>query len=63
MAENNVAVKCPVCSSELTDLYPKPRCRRCGYIESCCQPEVPCEGVAAMGEPVDKDQMDVDRRR
>lgn len=33
---------CPVCSAEIVDLYPKPRCRACGYVESCCQPELPC---------------------
>jgi hypothetical protein len=28
---------------ELVDIYPKPRCRNCGYVESCCQPELPCD--------------------
>jgi len=35
-------MRCPVCSAEIVDVYPKPRCRTCGYIESCCQPELPC---------------------
>ena len=35
-------MRCPVCSADIVDLYPKPRCRTCGYIESCCQPELPC---------------------
>jgi hypothetical protein len=34
-------MRCPVCSAEIVDLYPKPRCRACGYIERCCQPELP----------------------
>lgn len=36
-------MNCPICTQPLTDLYPKPRCRHCGYVESCCNPEVPCE--------------------
>jgi len=30
---------CPVCGEPMTDLYPKPRCRKCGYLQSCCNPD------------------------
>ncbi|MDQ2688578.1 MAG: hypothetical protein M3Y28_12005 [Armatimonadota bacterium] len=35
-------MNCPICTQPLTDFYPKPRCRRCGYVESCGNPEIPC---------------------
>ncbi|HEX5323850.1 MAG TPA: hypothetical protein VFW40_08700 [Capsulimonadaceae bacterium] len=31
--------RCPVCAEPMTDLYPKPRCRKCGYLQSCCNPD------------------------
>lgn len=37
--------RCPVCAEPMTDLYPKPRCRKCGYLQSCCNPDLSdCEG-------------------
>jgi hypothetical protein len=37
--------RCPVCAEPMTDLYPKPRCRKCGYLQSCCNPDYSdCEG-------------------
>jgi len=48
-------MRCPVCTAEIQDLYPKPRCRRCGYIESCCQPEVPCSIVPSGDDPALKE--------
>lgn len=63
MADQNVAVKCPVCAAELNDLFPNPRRRRCGYIESRRQPEVPCEPAAALSKPTVNNETDVDRRR
>jgi hypothetical protein len=42
---------CPVCAEPMMDLYPKPRCRKCGYLQSCCNPDFPdCE---VMGGAVD----------
>ena len=37
--------RCPVCAQPMTDLYPKPRCKKCGYLQSCCNPDLSnCEG-------------------
>ncbi len=32
---------CPVCGREFLpeEIGKKPHCRRCGYLESCCNPE------------------------
>jgi NADH pyrophosphatase NudC (nudix superfamily) len=32
---------CPVCGHEFLpeEIGKKPHCRRCGYLESCCNPE------------------------
>ena len=32
---------CPVCGNEFLpeEIGKKPHCRRCGYLESCCNPE------------------------
>jgi len=37
--EEQVFLRCPVCAEPMTDLYPKPRCRKCGYLQSCCNPD------------------------
>jgi len=48
---------CPVCAQPMTDLYPKPRCRHCGYeasakrlparLQSCCNPDISDCGAPA----------------
>lgn len=36
-------MNCPICTAPITITSPKPRCLNCGYLESCCNPEIPCE--------------------
>lgn len=38
-AEEEIWPRCPVCAEPMTDLYPKPRCKKCGYLQSCCNPD------------------------
>lgn len=41
-------MNCPICTAPIMIVSPKPRCLSCGYVESCCNPEVPCEILPEM---------------
>jgi hypothetical protein len=43
-------MNCPICTAPITITSPKPRCLNCGYLESCCNPEIPCEILAGVRE-------------